>query len=147
MAANRPQLDRHPERPHATPLDAASAEAVARRVVELMRGEGDFSSARGLVDAATLAAELGVERSWVYTHRDELGAIRLGTGAKPRLRFDVEAAWAVLARSAGSESHEPKPPTPARGSTRRQRRRMGSSPPLLPIKGTARSLDADRERS
>jgi len=72
---NRPQLTHHPERPHAnTALDAASVEAVARRVVELIRSDGGSSIARGLVDAATLAAELGVERSWVYAHRDELGA-------------------------------------------------------------------------
>ena len=79
MAANdRPQLDHHPERPHATPLDAASVEAVARRVVELIRSEGGSPIPHGLVDAATLAVELGVERSWVYAHRDELGAVQLG---------------------------------------------------------------------
>ena len=145
---DRPQLAHHPERPYSNAtLDAASVEAVARRVVELIRGEGDSSSARGLVDAATLAAELGVERSWVYTHRDELGVIRLGTGSKPRLRFDVEAARAVLARFRGKGPHKPKPPTPASSSIRPRRQRMGSSPPLLPIKGTARPLDADRERS
>ncbi len=115
MAANdRSQLDHHPERPHATPLDAASVEAVARRVVELIRSEGGSSIARGLVDAATLAAELGVERSWVYAHRDELGAIKLGSGSKPRLRFDVEVAREVLARSPGtSESHEAEMPVAA----------------------------------
>jgi hypothetical protein len=145
---DRPQLAHHPERSHANAtLDAASVEAVARRVVELIRGEGDSFSARGLVDAATLAAELGVERSWVYTHRDELGAMQLGTGPKPRLRFDVEAARAVLARSHSKGSHEPKLPAPARSSARRRPRRMGNSPPLLPIKGTARPLDANRERS
>jgi hypothetical protein len=96
---NRPPFDHHLERPdvNAT-LDAASVEAVARRVVELMRGEGS-SSVRGLVDAATLAAELGVTRSWVYEHRVELGAVRLGAGSKPRLRFDVQRAREVLARN------------------------------------------------
>jgi hypothetical protein len=84
-------------------LDAASVEAVARRVVELIRSEGDSPGGRRLVDAATLAAQLGVERSWVYTHRAELGAIQLGSGSKPRLRFDVEVArrsrqWLLAAR-------------------------------------------------
>ncbi len=95
---DRPQ-PHYPERPHAI-LDAAFVEAVARRVVELMRGEGvsssSSSSSRGLVDAATLAAELGVTRSWVYEHRAELGAIQLGAGAKPRLRFDVQSAREAL---------------------------------------------------
>jgi hypothetical protein len=65
---DRPPFDHHLERPEANAtLDAASVEAVARRVVELMRGEGS-SSVRGLVDAATLAAELGVTRSWGSTN-------------------------------------------------------------------------------
>jgi hypothetical protein len=145
---DRPQLDHHPAHPHTnTTLDAASVEAVARRVVELMLGEGDSPSARGLVDAATLAAELGVERSWVYTHRDELGAMQLGTGPKPRLRFDVETARAVLARSHSKRSHEPTLPMPARSSVHRQRRRMGSGPPLLPVKGSTIPAEDHREHS
>jgi hypothetical protein len=92
---NRPQLAHHPKHHANATLDAASVEAVARRVVELMRGEG-ASSSRGLVDAATLAAEFGVTRSWIYEHRDELGGVRLGTGAKPRLRFDVQRAREAL---------------------------------------------------
>jgi len=48
------------------------------------------------MDAARLAAELGVTRSWVYEHRDELGAVRLGTGTKPRLRFDLNTARRAL---------------------------------------------------
>jgi hypothetical protein len=70
-------------------------EAVATRVIELMR-EGSLASRGLLVDAATLAAELGVTRSWIYEHRDELGVVRLGTGTKPRLRFDVDTARRTL---------------------------------------------------
>jgi|GEM_PF-6166708 hypothetical protein len=77
--------------------DAAWVEAVALRVVQLMRS-GDAANDRRLVSAATLAGELGVDRSWVYAHRDELGVVRLGSGSKPRLRFDVQAARAALAR-------------------------------------------------
>ena len=110
---NRPPFDHHLERPEANAtLDAASVEAVARRVVELMRGEGS-SSIRGLVDAATLAAELGVTRSWVYEHRAELGAVRLGTGSKPRLRFDVQRAREVLTRSSRQPSADFSAPTRA----------------------------------
>ena len=80
---NRPPFAHHPERHANATLDAASVEAVARRVVELMRGEGAAaSSSRGLVDAATLAAELG--------------GVQLGAGAKPRLRFDVQRAREAL---------------------------------------------------
>jgi len=77
--------------------DAAWVEAVALRVVQLMRS-GDGENDRRLVDAAALAGVLGVDRSWVYAHRDELGAVRLGSGSKPRLRFDVRVARAALAR-------------------------------------------------
>lgn len=79
-------------------VDAAWVEAVALRVVQLMRS-GDVVDDRRLVDAATLASELGVDRSWVYAHRDELGAVRLGSGSKPRLRFNVQVARAALARA------------------------------------------------
>lgn len=101
---DRPPFEHHLERPEVNAiLDAASVEAVARRVVELMRGEGSFP-VRGLVDAATLAAELGVTRSWVYEHRAELGAVRLGAGSKPRLRFDVQRAREVLTRNSRQPS-------------------------------------------
>jgi hypothetical protein len=67
--------------------DPELAEAIARRVVELLRTEETPPHSGRLVDAATLARELGVERDWVYAHADELGAVRLG-GPKGRLRFD-----------------------------------------------------------
>jgi hypothetical protein len=41
-----------------------------------------------LLDAAAVARMLGVTRGWVYEHAAELGAIRLGAGSRPRLRFD-----------------------------------------------------------
>jgi hypothetical protein len=81
-----------------SPVDAAWVEAVALRVVQLMHS-GYAANGRRLVDAATLAGELGVDRSWVYAHRDELGVVRLGSGSKPRLRFDVQVARAALARA------------------------------------------------
>jgi hypothetical protein len=77
------------------PLNTAWVDAVAVRVVELMR-HGSTPEHGRLMDAATLAAELGVTRSWVYEHRDELGAVRLGTGTKPRLRFDLNTARRAL---------------------------------------------------
>jgi hypothetical protein len=145
---DRPQLDHRPGRPHTNAtLDAASVEAVSRRIVELIRSESGSPIAHGLVDAATLAAELGVERSWVYAHRVELGAIQLGNGSKPRLRFDVEVAREVLARSAVSESREPKTPTSTRGLKRRRCKRIDGGPGLLPIRGPVIPLDEQGEHS
>lgn len=74
-------------------LTPASIEQIARRVVEILREDGQPGVGR-YVDAATLARELGVERDWVYAHAEKLGALRLG-GPSGRLRFDLEE---VLAR-------------------------------------------------
>jgi hypothetical protein len=97
-------------------------EAVAQRVVELLHTESHSPLGLRLVDAATLAAELGVERSWVYAHRAELGAIQLGSGSKPRLRFDVNMARELLARSGIGRS--PKGKATAQGRISRRARSM-----------------------
>jgi hypothetical protein len=64
-------------------------EATARRVVELLRLA---PVGVGLVDAAVVAERLGVSRGWVYRHADALGAVRLGTGPRARMRFDLARA-------------------------------------------------------
>lgn len=68
----------------------AVARAVTERVVELL----DERDANELVDAAELARMLSVDREWVYEHADRLGAVRLGDGPRPRLRFEVGRAVA-----------------------------------------------------
>jgi len=68
-------------------------------------------SPAGLVDAQQLAEYLGVARSFVYTHADQLGGKRLGK--RGRLRFDVAEASAAFAAS--SKPDQPK-------STPRRRR-------------------------
>jgi len=52
----------------------------------------DGDSATGLVDAAELARLMGVSRDHVYRRSAELGAVRLGTGPRARLRFDPVTA-------------------------------------------------------
>lgn len=80
-----------------------------------------------LVDAATVASLLAVERSWVYAHAEWLGGIRLGEGPRGRLRFDPRIARDRLA------DHEPPvgPTTPTKPPVRRRRRRGCSRPELL----------------
>jgi hypothetical protein len=63
-------------------LDAATIRAIAREVARLSVPGG------GLLTASEVAVAFNVTRGWVYTHADELGAIRLGEGPRPRLRFD-----------------------------------------------------------
>jgi hypothetical protein len=104
-------------------------ETIARRVAELL-GRHAITGVE-LVDAAELARRLGIERSWVYTHAIELGAVKLGSGRRPRLRFDPQlAVERIRARAvqdgAAEARHRPRHPRPAEGTGR---------PRLLPIKG------------
>jgi hypothetical protein len=94
-------------------LAAEDVDAIAYRVVELL-AEQQPHPATGLVDAASLARELGVSRAYVYDHADALGGIRLGTGPKARLRFDLARALAAHRPAAA--------PVPAPPATRPPRR-------------------------
>lgn len=94
-----------------------------RQAVESLRPLATASA--GLVGVATLAAELGVSRRFVYEHRDELGAVRLGDGPKARIRFDLEAAKAGMACSASKRSQGVRPNSgggPARRTAETARR-------------------------
>jgi hypothetical protein len=67
-------------------LTAADLDAIASRVVELLRQEPRLNDH---VDTVTLAAMVGVSGDWVQEHAAELGAIRVGDGPKGTLRFDL----------------------------------------------------------
>ncbi len=102
-------------------LDSDDVEAIARRVAELV------GQARGLVDAQSVAAELQVEREWVYAHARELGAVRLGGGPKARLRFDPRHVRERVVELA-AQADQPPPDEPPR----RRRRRV--QPGLVGVK-------------
>jgi hypothetical protein len=121
----------------AAELTPEAIEQIAHRVAELLRqnqpGHAAATSASGqLLDASQLARQLGTTRAWVYEHANELGAITLGDGPRPRLRFDPETAAQALQARRGpkparppAESDEPRPGRP--------RRRPQSTVPLLPV--------------
>ncbi len=112
-------------------LDPQTTAAIARRVVELLEKRGLQS--RELVDAAELARRLGIKRSWVYSHAIELGAVKLGGGAKPRLRFDPAVAVRVVQEWGESKAADP----PARSGKRAgQPRESEGQAELLPIRGS-----------
>lgn len=112
-------------------LDPQTIEALARRVIELLELRG--LQGRELVDAAELARRLGIERSWVYSHAIELGAVKLGEGPKPRLRFDPQIAARVLRMVGEGPAADP----PTRSGERAGQPRRGREPGvrLLPIHG------------
>jgi hypothetical protein len=112
-------------------LDPQTVEAIACRVVEVLERRG--LQQRELVDAAELARRFGIERSWVYSHAIELGAVKLGSGAKPRLRFDPQTAAKVLRRVGDDSAADP----PTRSGERAGQPSVGgeSGIALLPIRG------------
>jgi hypothetical protein len=111
-------------------LDDDDIEAVAARVVEMLRGERRARAVAGLVDAATLARILKVDRDWVYAHAHRLGAYRLGEGPKAPLRFDVQRVRENLARRDG---RQPLPDEQTPG--RRTRSNRSTLPPgVKPIR-------------
>ena len=125
-----------------TPRERVLVDAIAERVSGLLRSEPLCSR---LVDAATLADGLGVDRSYVYAHAEELGAVRLGSGSKPRLRFDLEAAREAMSRYAGNHSGGSNASTgaesvvpPAR-RTRRPPSRLPEPGSILAVKPSPRT--------
>lgn len=112
-------------------LDPQATEAIARRVVEILERRG--LQGRELVDAAELARRFGIERSWVYSHAIELGAVKLGHGPKPRLRFDPQIAARVLRRVGEGPAADPPARSGKRAGQPRGDRRLEVS--LLPVKG------------
>jgi hypothetical protein len=89
-----------------------------------------------LVDARTLAGYLGVTVGYVYAHADELGARRLGSGPKARLRFSVaEVDSRLTACSASRESASPDCGTVEPQQRHRRSSGLGSGAELLPIRG------------
>ena len=117
------------------------AEKLAPRIVEQLAPvlAADADAPGSLVDATTLAKLLGVSRETVYEHRDELGARRIGTGNRPRLRFDVSRALAAWDQAAQIATAEPEPATQttSRQHSRKRPERTRAGAPLLEVKGRA----------
>jgi hypothetical protein len=72
----------------------AIVEATARRVVEIVAPTA--ATAFALVGARELAHELGVSLDYVYSHATELSGMRLGSGRRARIRFDLGQARRAL---------------------------------------------------
>jgi predicted DNA-binding transcriptional regulator AlpA len=87
-----------------TPIEI---DAIVGRVAELLRSAPAARPARPrprLMTAAEVARWCGVERSWVYAHAEELGARKIGTGERPRLRFDPAEVSERIAALGSSQS-------------------------------------------
>lgn len=108
--------------------DPEFVEAVARRVVELLQAGDDVGAMRrersSSLTVAQVAAQYGVSTSWVYAHQRELGAMRLGSGPRARLRFNS----AVLANAISAFDRAERGRVPHPKETRRRR-----ATPLIPF--------------
>ena len=94
-------------------------EAIAARVVEVMRAEGLIPRARTgktWLEAKEVARELGVSREWVYEHAEELGGSRIGSGPRPRLRFPAQVLDSPADKLASAQAVS-QPTTPRRKTT------------------------------
>lgn len=72
-------------------LAPESIEALAVRLAEILVTDPEDppgAEEDGMISAARVAELWEVRRRWVYEHRDDLGAVELGRGPRPRLRFD-----------------------------------------------------------
>jgi len=86
------------------PRDQELVGAIAREVAALLRQREQLE----LLDARQVAMVLGVTPEWVYAHADELGAIRLGDGGRPRLRFDLAVLRERLAPALPPPRQQPR---------------------------------------
>jgi hypothetical protein len=124
----------------AAELTPQAIEQIAQRVAELLGERGEHpgtgrerpTPAR-LLDATQLARHLGVTRTWVYEHADELGAVTLGDGPRPRLRFDPAIATAALHKRRQGPNTAGRRPAGEAPWPGRPRRRAPSTVPLLPV--------------
>ena len=67
----------------------AIADAIAQKVLVVVSAR---STSFARLDARELAHELRVSVDYVYAHSTALGAMRLGSGPKRRIRFDLDRA-------------------------------------------------------
>jgi hypothetical protein len=106
----------------AVDLTPQAVEQVASRVVHLLHRQqqtqqhAETREPVGMVTVAEFAAYYKLNPAWVYEHADELGATRIGSGPKARIRIDFQVAKAALAQLQANRTPEPaaKPRRPRR---------------------------------
>jgi hypothetical protein len=82
-------------------LDETTIDRLVQRLTESLSAIADAEppapdEPEKMLSAAEVAERWGVDRSWVYQHSHQLGAIPMGNGRRPRLRFDPEQVARVL---------------------------------------------------
>lgn len=97
-------------RPQELRLADESIEALATRLAKLLGGDAGppEGGEERMLTAAEVSRRWGISRRWVYDHAEALGALRMGGGPRPRLRFDpVEVADRLGSPGPGPRSRRP----------------------------------------
>lgn len=82
--------------------------AIARQVAALLRDE---PQAPRLLTAEQVAERFGLTAAWIREHATELGALRLGDGPRPRLRFAADTVADALNACCRNRTYgDPDPP-------------------------------------
>lgn len=70
-------------------LDEELLDLLADRLADRLASRLELATKprEGLINAEEVARMVGRKRSWVYDHAGDLGAVRLGSGPRPRLGF------------------------------------------------------------
>lgn len=112
---------------------AALADLVAERVLAGLAKNRQPDDEERLLTAAEVARRFRVSPEWVRENAGRLGALRLGDGPRPRLRYyPARVAEELSARSVRGRSDAPNSP-PERVSRRRRSRGSGNRTGLLPV--------------
>lgn len=122
-------------------LSDTDVDAVARRVVELLRADRAATGASGehlVWTCGEVAAAIGRSADFVREHRDELGVLP-AEGRRPRLLFDPARVrdWASAREASGRP--QAANPAPVLTSRRRRGEPSGTGVDLLPIHGDRRA--------
>ena len=81
-------------------LAPESIDALASRLAELLGATREpappVENQKRMLSAAEVSRRWSISRRWVYDHAEELGARLMGSGPRPRLRFDPEEVAARI---------------------------------------------------
>src|SRR5689334_14637245 len=90
------------------------AEALAPELARVVAGLAETQQPEPWITTRETARRYGLTADYTYRHADELGARRLGTGKKARLRFNPRTVERALsARVDGERSHPDASSRPA----------------------------------
>jgi len=124
------------------------ADLVEAVVEGVVRALALRSSSGGLLTTSEVARNFGVSDAWVRQHAEELGVRRLGSGTKPRLRFDSAVVRDRLCScSSGRRSQEVESPARTPTQQKPRQRSLGSNRDLLPVRPPKPARGAVRDRS